>query len=117
MAQITNALEAVSVLDEMEYSSCGFPKRYPDADRYQEAVDFIRNLLKVSAPRTLWNGKTTIVSVDRPGGLIILYREPRQTHAYLQPGDDANPIIEILESGDLTPEQIDDLVMDYFPDA
>jgi len=117
MTQITTALEAVGVLDEMEYSSCGFPKRYPDADRYYEAVNFIRNILKVAKPMSTWNGKTTIVSVDRPGGLIILYREPRQTHAYLQPGDDTNQIIEILEGGGLTPEQIDDLVMDYFPES
>lgn len=48
MTQITTALEAVSVLDEMEYSSCGFPKRYPDEARYTEAVSFIRNLLKAA---------------------------------------------------------------------
>lgn len=47
-AEFENVSQALAVLSEIEYSSDGFVKRYPDQDRYDAAVSF---LTKFCAPK------------------------------------------------------------------
>lgn len=35
--------ESVAILDQIEYSSDGFVKRYPYSDEYKKALDYIKN--------------------------------------------------------------------------
>ena len=46
MVQVTNAIQAIQILDRIEYSLDGFPKRYPEAGEFYAAVEFLKNAHK-----------------------------------------------------------------------
>lgn len=66
---------------------------------------------------SIWTGIKTTATTDYMGGLTISDRSGQVRDSYLQPGDEANEVITILEGSDLEPEGIDGLLLDYLPEA
>ena len=46
MVQVTSAIQALRILDKVEYSLDGFPKQYPDIAEYHAAVEFLKDAHK-----------------------------------------------------------------------